>query len=123
MCAQHLFVSRPLDDSLNMLAADPRELWGSAHSSYQQDGRGALVTVFPNIEALETDGMNAWQYLPRSKLVKMDYDHVLRFVDAYNPDTHFVALAAVNIKKKPRAGKDNAIMPCKMFHRDLQLAT
>jgi MYND finger len=40
----------------------------------------------------------------------------------YDPSTHFVALAAVNIKK-PRADKDNAIMLCKMIGRDVQLVT
>jgi MYND finger len=122
MCAQHLFVSQSLDNSLNMLAIDSRELWRVAHTGYQQSGRGALFTVFPNIEALESEGMNAWQYLPRSELVKMDYGNVLHFVDMYNPNTHFVALAAVNIRK-PRAGKDNTIMLCKMIGRDVQLAT
>jgi MYND finger len=40
----------------------------------------------------------------------------------YNHETHFVALAVVNIKQ-PRAGKDNAIMLCNMIGRDMQLVT
>ena len=57
-------------------------------------------------------------------LSKLDYSprQLLPFVDMYNPDTHFVALATVRISR-PGAGKNNAIMLCEMIGRDMQLVT
>jgi MYND finger len=121
MSAQGLTVSKSLEECLNMLPAYSRTLFEAAKTGYDQLGRGALVTMFPNIEALEREKMNAWQYLPRDILAEMDYSQVLQFVSMYNHETHFVALAIVNIKK-PRAGKDNAIM-LYMIGRDMQLVT
>ena len=74
------------------------------------------MCLIPNVQSLESDRMNAWQYMTRDSLKHLDYSQVLRFVDRYNLDTHFVALAMVNVIK-PGAGKDNAIMACRLFGR------
>ena len=98
MSAQGLAVSQSLDRSLNMLLADSRTLFAAARAGYNLDGRGSLVTMFANVEALESDRMNMWHYVSRDVLSRMDYSQVLNLVDMYNPDTHFVALATVNIR-------------------------
>jgi hypothetical protein len=100
-----------------MLAADSQQLFDVARSTYQQLGRGSLVCLLPNVQTLESDRMNAWQYMIRNSLRHLDYSQVLCLVDRYNPETHFVALAMVNIGK-PRAGKDNAIIACTLFGKD-----
>jgi MYND finger len=120
MSAQGLEVSQSLDKCLSMLPAYSKALFEVAQNGYDHRGRGSLVTMFPNIEAMEREKMNVWHYLPREVLAEMDYSQVLHFVDMYDPKTQFVALATVNIKK-PRAGKDNAIMLCKMISRDTEL--
>jgi MYND finger len=117
-----LTVSQSLNRAFNMLAADSQQLFGVARSTYQQLGRGSLVCLFPNLQTLESDRMNAWQYMTRDSLRHLDYSQVLCLVDRYNPETHFVALAMVNIGK-PRAGKDNAIMACTLFGKDTQQIT
>ena len=88
MSAQDLIVTQSLDKCLDMLPAYSRTLFAAARAGYDQHGRGSLVTMFANVEALENERVVAWQYLPRGLLKDMDYAEVLRLVDMYNPDLH-----------------------------------
>eukprot|EP00953_Heterococcus_sp_UTEX-ZZ885_P009968 5839-Heterococcus_DN1.PRE.2 len=78
-------VIKSLDAALEMQAVDSAMFFDVAHTGYTQSGRGAIVTVFPNIEALESVEKAASFFMPRSELVKFEYADVVSFVDMYDP--------------------------------------
>jgi MYND finger len=97
-----LTVSQSLNRALNMLAADSQQLFDVARSTYQQLGRGSLVCLFPNVQTLESNRMNAWQYVTRDSLRHLDYSQVLRLV--FGKDTQRIT--------PPNFGADGQELHC-----------
>jgi MYND finger len=122
MQADQLEVTKLLDVELDELVADSIEVFGKAHLGYQQQGRGAMAAVFRNIDAITSERGYEWYYLNRSVLETLEYPPVMQFVDSYDPEAHFVAIAVVNITR-PKADRPNAIMLCKRIAKYIQLIT
>jgi MYND finger len=121
--AQTLSVSKSLEECLNTLSVYSGTFYEAARAGYIHHGRGSLVSMFPNIDALgDYNEGTAWQYLPREVLAELDYPEVMDLMSMYDPDTQFVALASNDIKT-PRVDKFNAVMLCKMIGKDVELVT
>jgi MYND finger len=115
-------VVQSLDAQLGMQLPDSQLMFELAHTGYTEHGPGAMVTRFANVEALENKDPALSLFVPRTLLVKYEYEEVLRFVDMYDPARFYVALAIVDITK-PKMGRNNAIMLCKMIHKDMCLVS
>jgi hypothetical protein len=105
-----------LDAALEMQAVDSAMFFDVAHTGYTQSGRGAIVTVFPNIEALESGEKAASFFMPRSELVKFAYAYVVSFVDMYDPQQCYVTLVVVTVRQKENED-DNGILLCKLVRK------
>jgi hypothetical protein len=105
-----------------MQAVDSAMFFDVAHTGYTQSGRGAIITVFPNINALESGEKAASFFMPRSELVKFEYADVVSFVDMYDPQQWYVTLAVVTVRQKGNED-DNSILLCKLVHKDLRTTT
>jgi MYND finger len=115
-------VIKSLDAALKMQAVDSAMFFDVAHTGYTQSGRGAIVTVFPNIDALESGEKAVSFFMPRSELVKFEYADVMSFVDMYDPQQWYVTLAVVTVRQKENED-DNSILLCKLVHKDLHTTT
>jgi hypothetical protein len=113
-------VIESLNATLEMQLIDSIMFHDLAYDGYRQSGRGAMVTRFANIGELDSEEQVMSFFVPREALVQFDYAEVVHLIDMYDPAEHYVALATVDIRR-PGPNKDNAIMLCKMIHRDLHL--
>jgi hypothetical protein len=93
-------VIKSLDAALEMQAVDSAVFFDVAHTGYTQSGRGAIVTMFPNINALESGEKAASFFMPRSELVKFEYADAVSFVDMYDPQQWYVTLAVLTVRQK-----------------------
>jgi hypothetical protein len=73
-------VIRSLDATLDTQCTDSGLFFDIARNGFEQHGRGAIVTMFPNIEALDNEEQNMSFYLPRKELED----------GMYNPDMYYV---------------------------------
>eukprot|EP00953_Heterococcus_sp_UTEX-ZZ885_P028353 15128-Heterococcus_DN1.PRE.1 len=83
-----------LDAALDMQAVDSAMFFDTAYIGYKQSGRGAMVTVFANIEALEDHQQAASLFVPRM----------------------------VTVIQKEKV-QDNGILLCKLIHKHWCLTT
>jgi MYND finger len=111
-------VIKSLNDALDMQARSSAMFFDTAYTGHEQNGRGAIVTVFANIEALENHEQAVPFYVPRSELIAFDYAEVVKFVDMYDPEQYYVTLAVVTVSHKEKVdSEDNGILLCKVVHR------
>jgi hypothetical protein len=106
-------VSSSLNSVLDIQAADSAAFFDTAYTGYKRSGRGALVAMFPSIEALQNNKHAVALYVPRRKLIDLDSAEVLICVDKYDPEQCFVALAVVTISQK----EDHAILAGRVVHK------
>lgn len=98
-----------LQSYIDNTASRSRQLFQVAHSEYTEHGRGALWIHFTSVNDLDCDSV-ALPFFPLHQLQSTEYENGLDLVRWYDPQTHYVIIASVDIYKPQRDGPANSIM-------------